>query len=212
MIACIVIAGGKRRDLIDRKILPSILPQGFDDVLVVGDHHAGEIYKYLYVPDMMKNTNDALIKRDVGTLATSADILVYLSDDHALHWDFLNQLRPLTSGAWDVLMPDRYTTAGVLTVPLNMGQTPALPSCGDPRQAIAIAPEVWGRGVQVDYLAGHAGVFRRSVVMAQPWTTMKHDRLWDVWATRVQMENGARFVFAPQLKVEDLEPEAQPWR
>lgn len=210
-IACIVIAGGKRRQLLDQKILPSI-PQTFDDILVVGEHHAGDGYSYLHVPDMLRTTTDALIKRDVGSLATNADILCYLSDDHGMHWDFLTQLRAIESGPWDAIMPARYCTVAGEEIPLNMGQSPALPSVAHPGQAIIVAGQYWRNGVTVDYLGGHAGVFRRSVIQARPWTTMPHDRVWDVLASKEQMRAGARFVFAPNIKVEDFEIEGKPWQ
>ena len=211
-IACIVIASAKRRALLDTKVLPSILPQEFDDVLVVGEYHDGEGYRYLHVPDITRSTVDALIKRDVGTLGTDADILVYLSDDHGLHWDFLQQLRCLESAPWDLIMPSRYCIVGGAEIPLNMGQSPALPAVGNPAWAERMAEQLWGRGVTVDYLAGHAGIFRRSLIQARPWTTMPHDRLWDVLATKEQKNMGARFVFVPALKVEDYEIEGSPWR
>lgn len=211
-IACIVIALEKRRTLLDTKVLPSIVPQGFDDVLVIGEYHEGEGYRYLHVPNMMKNTNDALVKRDVGTVATDADILVYLCDDHGLHWDFLTQLRAIESAPWDVVMPARYCTVAGEEIPLNMGQSPALPSVLHASHAILVANQVWRNGVEIDYLAGHAGVFRRSLIQARPWTTMPHDRLWDVLATKEQLRMGARFVFAPQIKVEDYEIEGKPWQ
>lgn len=161
---------------------------------------------------MMKNTNDALIKRDCGTVATDADILVYLCDDHGLHWDFLNQLRQVASGPWDAIMPHRYCTVNGEEIPLNMGQKPALPPVGNPAYSKIVAQQTWSGGVTVDYLAGHAGIFRRSLIQARPWTTMPHDRLWDVLATKEQIELGARFVFVPTIQVEDYEIEGSPWR
>lgn len=211
-VAVIIIAGGRRRALLGDRVLPSIIPQQFDDVLVVGAHHPGNGYRYLHVPDMMRNTNDALIKRDVGSLATDADIFVYLSDDHGLHWDFLNQLRTVENGPWDVIMPHRYCTVNGEEVPLNMGQSPALPSVGNPTYSKMVAAQTWANGATVDYLGGHAGIFRRAVIQARPWTTMPHDRLWDVLASKEQMKMGARFVYVQSVQVEDFEIEGRPWQ
>ena len=189
-VACIIIAGGKRTALIDEKILPSVLPQGFDEVLVVGEHHPdGTAYRYLHVPDLTKTTTDALVKRDVGTVATDARTLVYLSDDHGLAPDFLATLRTVPHG-WDVLVPSRWCRGPMgEAIRLNMGATELVPYCG-----------------------GHAGVFRRWVVQVCPWTAMPHDRLWDLLASQIQQTLGARFVHVPQVAIEDLEPEREPWK
>src|SRR5205823_2587860 len=97
-------------------------------------------------------------------------------------------------------------------IPLNMGQKPALPSVGNPAYSNIVAQQTWSAGVTVDYLAGHAGIFRRSLIQTRPWTTMPHDRIWDVLASKEQMHMGARFVFVPSIQVEDLEIEGCPWR
>lgn len=155
-------------------------------MIVVGEHEAGDGYRYLHVPDLTKSTNDALVKRDVGTVATEADVLVYLCDDHSLHWDFLNQLRQTPSG-WDAIIPSRWTqhpTLGRIRIPM-----------GDP-----------------EYCGGHAGIFRRWVIRARPWTAMPHHRNWDVLASQEQAKLGARWHVVPQIQIEDLEPQAEPWR
>ena len=188
-VACIIITDGHRKALVDNAILPSVLPQGFDDVIVVGQHHEGAGYRYLCVPGLTHTTNDALVKRDVGTLATSADVLCYLCDDHALYPDFLDVLNQLClANNWDVLAPSRW--------------------CIHPeRGEIAL-----NMGIQDGYLGGHAGVFRRSVIVRQPWTTMPHHPQWDVLSSVEHQANGVRYVYAPNLRVKDLEPERQPWR
>lgn len=201
-IACVVIAGGKRRALIDGRILPSVLSQGFDEVIVVGGHHppdeySPQQYRYLHVPDMMRSTNDALIKRDVGTLATSADYILYLSDDHALlpdpdgEWAFARRARKVFD-----LRPE----VGAL-VPWRFADHPSLGRIHIPN----------GEEGPQGYCAGHSGVFRRQVVMDRPWTAQPHDRLWDLLASRNQMEAGVVFMSIPDLTIIDLEPERCPW-
>ena len=189
-VACIIIAGGHRTRLIDEKILPSVLPQRFDEVLVVGEHHPdGDAYRYLHVPDLTKTTTDALVKRDVGTVATDAQTLVYLSDDHGLAPDFLATLRT-AAVEWDVVVPSRWCRGPTgEAIRLNMGATELLPYCG-----------------------GHAGIFRRWVIQARPWSAMPHDRLWDLLASQIQQELGARFLHVPQVAIEDLTPETSPWK
>ena len=194
-VACIIIAGGKRTRLIDEKILPSVLPQGFDEVLVVGEHHAdGTAYRYLHVPDLTRTTNDALVKRDVGTVATDARILVYLSDDHGLAPDFLDTLRAVAeTSRWDVMIPSRWCRhpASGAPIRLNMGAEASVP---------------------VLYCGGHGGIFRRWVIQSCPWTAMPHDRLWDLMASQIQRALGAQFVHVPQVAIEDLTPETEPWK
>ena len=83
-VACIVIASAKRSQLLDEQVLPSVLAADFAEVAVVGDFHPGRGYRYLHVPPLTQTTTDALVKRDVGTLATTAPWVFYLSDDHAV--------------------------------------------------------------------------------------------------------------------------------
>lgn len=187
-IAAIVVAGGKRTALIDEHILPSLV--GFDDVLVVGKHHEGEDYRYLHVPDLTKTTNDALVKRDVGTVATDADILLYLSDDHKVMGPFAQELRALNDEglrAWDVIVPARYTE--------------------HPEQGIIRIPN----GEREFYCAGHGGVFRRSVIQQFPWTAQQHHRNWDLLISHVHLRAGFTYLPYPRLQIQDLEPQARPW-
>lgn len=186
-LACIIISDGRRRSLVETKVLPSVLPQGFDEVIVVGDHCAGERYRYLHVPPLTNTTTDALVKRDVGTLAANCDYLTYLCDDHALHWDFATQVRAFCGATWDVLVPSRWVehpSSGRIQIPMGEAE---------------------------GYCGGHGGVFRRWVIEARPWTTMPHHRLWDVLSSQEQLKIGARFVYVPSVAIEDLEPENRPW-
>lgn len=194
-IACIVIATDARQRLVWEHVWQSVRNEGFDDVIVVGDWeaHCAPINtsgygRYLCVAPLTRTTTDALIKRDVGTLATTADVLVYLCDDHALAPGFGAALRAVLDEPWDVIVPNRYTTDhntihSAPLVPLNNGE-------------------------RHGYCGGHGGVFRRAVVTAAPWSTMPHHRNWDVLASGVQRERGARFCFSPRadLAIIDLNP------
>lgn len=187
-IACVVVASAKRRELLDTAVMPPIYSQGFDEIVVVGDYHENyPHFRYLHIPDMTHSTNDALVKRDIGTLATRSDWILYLSDDHTVGPEFTIQFRTYPWNA-DVLIPSRWTqhpTDGRIRIPMGDAE---------------------------GYCAGHGGIFRRRVIQHRPWTTMPHDRIWDVLDSRIQQEAGARFVVAPQLEIEDMEPEAEPWR
>lgn len=190
MIACIVVAGGKRRNLLNLTILPALVAEGFDDLLVVGEHRADDRWRYFHVPDLTKTTNDALVKRDIGTLATEADILVYLSDDHMVLPGFAEELRDMIArpiAEWDVLVPSRWSD--------------------HPQDGRIRIPN----GEENKYCAGHGGVFRRRVVTRRPWTTYPHHRLWDLLISHQQLSDGVRYLCYPRLRILDCEPEAQPW-
>lgn len=187
-IACIIVAGqGTRAQLLDRSVIPSVLNNCFDTVVVVGSHHEGEGYRYLHVPNVTSTTIDALIKRDAATLCTSADILVYLADDHALLPGFGKAVRGMLEDEWDVLVPHRFAdhpTRGRIRIP---------------------------NGEENAYCGGHGGVFRREVIQSRPWTAQRHDRLWDLYSSHDWQRAGMRFVSHPDVGILDLEPEARPW-
>src|SRR5258705_13795301 len=83
-IGCALIAGGRRNDLIERTILPNLLNQGFDEIVVVGMLGSDAVsgVRFLDPPPIWHSTLDALMKRDVAAVATESDVIVYLSDDH----------------------------------------------------------------------------------------------------------------------------------
>lgn len=189
-IACIVIASENRRQLVLDKVLPSVVSQAFDEVVVAADWAEPDArVRWLTVEPLLHNTTDALVKRDVGTLATTSDILVYLCDDHALVPNFERAVREVADEPWDVIVPNRYTKWGGTIIPLNSGASGG-------------------------YCGGHAGVFRRQLIQLLPWSAGPHDRLWDLNMSVCQQSMGARFVWLPRsdIAVEDLEPEREPWK
>lgn len=187
-IAAVVIAGGKRGKLIEEQILPSL--QGWDEIVVAGEYKNGEGYRYLNVPAMTQSTNDALVKRDIGTVAVRSDVVLYLSDDHAVHPSFASELRQFIRegiAAWDVLVPSRWAD--------------------HPEQGRIQIPN----GEKELYCGGHGGVFRRRVIQDRPWTAQKHHRNWDLIASHEQQARGFKFLSFPRLMILDLEPENSPW-
>ena len=149
----------------------------------------GDGYRFLNVPPLTRSTTDALVKRDVGTLATTADWVFYLCDDHAVRTLTL----PIPDDQFDVCVPGRVSQHHQLgLVRLNMGM-----DANDPNRP---------------YCGGHAGLFRRSLIQQRPWTAMPHDRLWDLRASQIQVAMGARFVESDAIVVQDLEPGAEPWK
>lgn len=193
-IACIIIATQARAQLVRERVLPSVISQDFDDVVLVADWDVEPVgpYAYLNVAPLTNTTTDALVKRDAGTLATTADVLVYLSDDHALGAQFSGTLRNVLDEAWDVIVPNRWTYPPdmMAPVPLNNGESEG-------------------------YCGGHAGIFRRELIRALPWSAGPHDRLWDRnMSYRQRREFEARFVWKPRagITVYDLLPENEPWK
>lgn len=182
-VACIVIAGGQRTKLLDTIILPPITAMGFDEVVVVGTHHPGDGYRYLHVPAVLGTTTDALIKRETGAVATSSDVLVYLSDDHALDPMFLPELRAhLAHGRqWDAAAPARFTYKDGEPIPLNMG-------------------------VKEGYIAGHGIVIFRDALASLPWMAGGHSRIWDVTHSQGLHNAGNRMaVFEGGVAIWDVE-------
>ena len=192
-VACVLIVHEPRVSLVQEVVLPSVLGQGFSEILWVGDGHPGDGYRFLPVPKLTGTTLDALVKRDVGTLATNAEWLFYLADDHrwACHWpDMLTHRLPFPDH--DIIVPGRWCDGGEQPISLNMGMD--------------------GTDPNFPYCAGHGGFFRKTLIEARPWTTMPHHPNWDLLATRMQMQMGARVMAENQPMIQDLEPERQPWK
>lgn len=194
-IACIVIASAKRRALLDELILPSVVAQGFDEVVVVGDFHSGEGWRHLPFRPLTGSTIDAQFKRDVGTLATSAEWLLYLCDDHRLHPDFSRDLATFVTehpvGPTDVIVPARFCERNGEQIGLNMGW-----------------PGYLGRA----YCGGHAGIFPRAAIQQVPWSVAPWDPNWDYFHSRILMERGYQFHYqSGSCLIEDVEPGSSPW-
>lgn len=199
-VACVLIVGRRddrerqhRQQLVRDAILPSIIGQGFDEIAVVGDYEPGALYHYYPVPPITGTTLDALIKRDVGTVATTSDVLLYLCDDHALMTNgepVADVIREFSGSAvpWDVAIPKRYAEhpeQGMLRI--NNGESQG-------------------------YCGGHAGIFRRRVIREQPWTAQVHSPIWDALSSRRHQSQGFRYVANAPVSILDLEPERSPWQ
>lgn len=188
-IACIVIAGGRRRKLLDSVILPSVLAQPFTEVVVAGMHHEGMGYRYLHIPDLTASTTDALVKRDAGTAATTSSLLLYLSDDHAVVGGVASVLE-MASGPllWDVMVPSRiaeHPEKGLIRI---------------------------NNGEDKGYCGGHGGVFRRRVIQDRPWSAQPHHREWDLISSINHQKAGFQYINNGPLVIRDMETEAQPWQ
>jgi hypothetical protein len=173
--------------LIDDLILPSILGQDFNEVLVVGQHHSGEGYRHLPVPTITGTTNDALIKRDVGLAATTSEYVVFLSDDHRLDPFFCIALRDKPLGRRSIGVPTRITNRGPNVIPLPMG-------------------------FEEGYCGGHGMVVHRTAIQEVPFTVAPHHPNWDVLHSQMLTQRGYELVKLDDCLIEDVEENAQPWR
>lgn len=194
-IACIVIASKKRRELLDTLIMPSVLAQGWDETVVVGDYHSGDGYRHLPFRPLTGSTIDALFKRDVGAVATASEWLFYLCDDHRIHPDFSRDLaqfmQDTTLGPKDVIVPARFCERDGEKIGLNMG---------------------WPGYLGYAYCGGHGGIFHRECVRDFPWSLAPWDPQWDFHHSRILQQRGYSFHYqSASMYIEDIEPNSEPW-
>jgi hypothetical protein len=193
-IACIVIASRKRRELLDELVLPSVLAQGFDEVVVIGDYHSGDGWRHLPFAPLLGNTIDAQFKRDVGAVATSSEWLFYLCDDHRVHPDFSKDLAAFMQEhhptQQDVIVPARFCERNGEKIGLNMG---------------------WPGYLGHAYCGGHGGIFPRKAIREIPWSVAPWDPQWDFYHSRFLQERNYNFHYmSGTCMIEDIEG-GEPW-
>ena len=193
-VACIVIASKKRRALLDELVMPSVVAQGFDETVVIGDFHSGDGWRHLPFPPLLGTTVDAQMKRDIATMATNSDWLVYLCDDHRLDHYFSRDLLELMQrglGPTDIVVPSRFCIREGKQIGLNMG---------------------WPGYLGQAYCGGHAGVFPRAAIQDVPWMLAPWHPQWDFFHSRILLERGYTFHYQTgTVMIEDVEPNAEPW-
>ncbi len=206
-VACVVVATEKRKALVNGHIVPSIMDQGFNEVIVTADYRDRNVN--LYIPSVYNNTLDALVRKQAALEANEGDVVVYVSDDHYLDDCFLEGLRGRLRDKWDILAPFRFTIRDGKLIPLNMGKDGA--------------PD-GGR----DYVAGHAGIYRRSVLEAVPWqdilvqTEIRKPAsalFYDTWGTHMMLDAGYKLCYCEYgspIAVCDIDhfidATSEPWR
>jgi len=166
----------------------SIRSQEPDELLVVADAIESADFPFLNVAPITRTTIDALVKRDVGTVATKSANICYLSDDHKLGHDFVRNFKEkYVSEPWDLLAPSRYTIRGQKIYPLNVGE-------------------------REGYIGGHCGIYRRKTIQKLPWSASPHHPNWDLLHSHLLTRQGLVLQYArADLAVEDIEPGASPW-
>ena len=188
-LAVVVIASEKRRDLVPR-ILGGIRDQEPDELLIVADFPVeAKGVRSLVVEPMLRNTVDALVKRDVGWAATESKAVCFLCDDHMLDPEFIATYREkYHNRGWGILAPQRYTDRHGERCWLNIGQ-------------------------RESYVGGHCVIMTRETGRLLPWSATHHHPNWDVIHTHRLLYLGAKLCYADRdLAVEDIEPGAEPWR
>jgi hypothetical protein len=187
-LAVVIISSPKRVAVTLMRVVQSVMEQDPDEVLVVGDSPVPVPCRSLGVSPMTHSTIDALVKRDVGAVATRSENICYLCDDHTLGPDFVRTFRDrYATQEWDLLAPARFTVRNQLAIPLNVGK-------------------------DLGYIGGHCGIYRRSILRHVPWSTARHHPNWDLWHSHDLVKAGGKLVYAEiDLSVEDVEPGARPW-
>jgi hypothetical protein len=157
-----------------------------DEIVCVADFHCAGPWRHIMIPAFTKTTIDALIKRDVGFVATQSDTVMYLSDDHVLCKGFVQTFRDREDHDWDVLAPARWVRRGEGDwVKLNVGQA-------------------------TNYCAGHGGLYRRRCGHVLPWTACIPHPNWDVIHSHHLIAQGLTMKYADDLFIEDIEG-GTPW-
>lgn len=196
-IACAIISTAHRWPLVRDQILPRVLRERFDEVVVAGDGESGTGYRHLNVPAITGTTVDALIKRDAASAATDSEYVFYLADDHRPKTGALQAAQAFVERhAVEVLIPARMTWR-------------------ETDDGLAVTSYDLNSGVEDGYCAGHAGIYHRDILRMYPWTTAPHDRLWDLLHSRRLRSLGVEFHYATGVIVEDVEhlldPAVMPW-
>jgi hypothetical protein len=189
-LAVIIIAGPHRVGTCLPEVVRSVQEQEPDEILVVGDRLKvyGDTVRALNVEPLTRTTIDALVKRDVGTVATRSWNLCFLADDHRIGPNFVKHFRErYADREWDLLAPQRFTVRGQQIFNLNVGK-------------------------DLHYIGGHCGIYRRSILRQVPWSSSRHHPNWDVWHSHDLVKAGGKLVYSDiDLAIEDIEPGAKPW-
>ena len=191
-LAVVIIASERRRTTTFPEVLESVRIAEPAEIVVVGEFpvEAQGIRSYVMEP-MLHNTIDALVKRDIGTLATQSPNICYLCDDHMLRPDFAKVFEECYAELnWSALCPARY--------------------CFKPGEDVKTWLNV---GQDLGYIGGHCGIYRRHWVTRElPWSAGPHHRNWDLFYHQRLKQRGASIAYAHQdLAVMDIEPGATPW-
>lgn len=185
------VAHKARIAVLERDLLPRLCTDPLvNEVVVSGEWReptTSEPWRYVSSPSIHFDCVDALQQRENGAKATTADILVFLHDDHVPAPDFFDVLTRLPN-TWDVLVPERRTIREGKEIVLSNGR--------------------------MEYVMGHCCVLRRAIWEQAPWSSVPPVFTWDVCHSFLLRERGARIRWSNELIVYDAETAlgAQPWK
>ena len=153
-----------------------------DEVIVAGNWHGGEGYKYVPVPDVHHSWADCIAQRQAGFEAATGDVLIFQHDDH---WFDLDTLP--ADGFADVFSPSRWTFARTTAgEQLNSG---------------------FGQ-----YIDGHGALYAREVIERCPWAEVPVVFTMDVEHTKQIRAAGFEIVWDDKFHIYDCEKDATPWK
>lgn len=188
----------------ERLLLDTILPavtfrQSPDEIIVAGRpakslRRAFPKVKFLEVTPKAKWRTEAGHIRRIATEEAKGDILVYLADDHSLSLDFIDILRALDDGEWDVWCPER--RHWLTSAPLNNGslEFAALDGRPNPREP---------------YMGWHCNVLRSWVPEVVRWDFLPETQdNQDLPMTQAWRDAGAMLRWGMPLLCFDVEAEA----
>jgi len=186
-LAVVVIASEKRLASTFTRTMESVLQEKPDEVICVADFaYPKAPWKHYVVEPMLRNTIDALVKRDVGWIVSRSQAVCYLCDDHVLAPGFVQAFKTYENGFWGILVPSRYCIRDGERVELNVGRDQG-------------------------YAGGHAAIYRRECGRYLPWATTRHHPNWDVIHSHQLINLGFRLEYAGRdLAIEDIEG-GTPW-
>ena len=153
-----------RADLLRTKILPAIISQEPDELLVVGQWEEGEGWRYIHLPPTTRDRSEALRQREMGLRLSTSPILIFSHDDHMLGEGFIQTVRERYAGddRWDLLVP---------------------------RRIHHLTGEELENGRKDGYMGGHVLVMRRRLCAQVPWDVCVSE-YWDVPMTSLWKEHG----------------------
>lgn len=191
-LAVVIIASEKRRTTTFPQVLESVREAAPDEIVVVADFPCeAKGVRTFYMQPMLRNTIDALVKRDIGTLVTESENICYLCEDHCIQPDFAEVFREKYADLpWSALVPSRYCykPGSDERTWLNVGQ-------------------------EQGYVGGHCGIYRRHwVTSVLPWSAGPHNLNWDLYHSHALVRLGAKLAYADRdLTVNDLDLGDFPW-
>lgn len=180
-------------------ILPSYLKYPDVEIIVAGTWEEGPGYTYIPVPQEFKSWRDCIAQRQAGFEVATGDLIIHQHDDHILEPRSLD-------GAWDVLVPQRWTR---LRNPegerLNHGEP-------EVQLANSVMQNNFNPSAPIGYIGGHCAIYYRKVLEACPWKDVPQVFTLDCEHTKQVRAAGFKIEWASQLRVYDVENSAEPWR